>query len=128
MLLSKILQTLLSEIDATQNLRILRLEPIQDPMQTGADLVVKVWGWLGRRFQLTGPSLKRFVCGRTSPVAINHGIAEQAVEPGHGRLARLEVVLVLKSAEVRSLDNVFGKRSVEHTTLHEGEELFLLSD
>jgi hypothetical protein len=35
-LLSEILQTLLSEIDSTQDLRILRFEPVQDPMQAGA--------------------------------------------------------------------------------------------
>jgi hypothetical protein len=125
-LLREILQPLLSEIDGTQGLRILRLEPVQDPMQAGAHLVVKVWGGLGRGLQLTCPSLKSFVRGRPSPVAINHSVAEQAVKPGDGRFAWLEVVLVLKSAEVRGLENVFGKLRVRDTALHEGEELFLL--
>jgi hypothetical protein len=128
MLLSEILQPLLSEIDRTQDLRIFRLEALQDPMQAGADLGVKVWGWLYRRLQLTRPSLKSFVRGRPSPVTINHRIAEQAVEPGHGRFAWLELVLVLKGAEVRGLENVFGKLRVRDTALHKGEELFLLSE
>jgi hypothetical protein len=125
-LLSEILQTLLSEIDGTQDLRIFGLEAVQDPMQAGTDLVVKVRGWLGRRFQLTCPSLKAFVHGRPPPVTINHSIAQQAVEPGHCRFARLEVVLMLKSAEVCGLENVFGKLSVWDTALHEGKEMLLL--
>ena len=112
MLLSEILQPLLSEIDRTQDLRIFRLEALQDPMQAGADLGVKVWGWLYRRLQLTRPSLKSFARGRPSPVAINHSIPEQSVKPGHCRFAWLEVVLVLKSAEVRRLENVLGKLRV----------------
>jgi hypothetical protein len=127
-LLSEILQTLLSEIDGAQGLGILRLEPVQDPMQAGAHLVVKVWGWLGRGLQLMGSSPESFVRGCPSPVTINHSIAEQAVEPGHGRFAWLEVVLVLKSTQVRGLENVFGKLRVRDTALHEDEELFLLSE
>jgi len=127
-LLSEILQTLLSEIDGTEDLGILRFEPVYDPVQARAHLVVKVWGWLGRGLQLTCPSLKSFVRGRPSPVAINHSVAEQAVEPGHGRFAWFEVVLVLKSAEVRGLENVFGKLRVRDAALHEGEKLFLLSE
>jgi hypothetical protein len=127
-LLAEILYPLLSQIDGTQDLGILRLEPVQNPMQTGADLIVKVWRWLGRRLQLTYPSLKSLVRGSPSPVAINHSIAEQAVEPGHGRFARLEVVLVLKGAEIRCLENVFGKFRVRDTALYEGKELFPLSE
>jgi hypothetical protein len=41
-LLSEILQTLLSEIDGTEDLRILRFEPVYDPMQARAHLVVNV--------------------------------------------------------------------------------------
>jgi hypothetical protein len=127
-LLSEILQTLLPEIDGTEDLRILRFEPVYDPMQARAHLVVNVWGGLGRGLQLTCPSLKSFVRGRPSPVTINHSVAEQTVEPGHGRLAWFEVVLVLKSAEVRGLENVFGKLRVRDTALHEGEKLLLLSE
>ena len=76
MLLSEILQTLLSEIDGAQDLGILRLEPVHDPMQAGAHLVVKVWRWLGGCLQLMCPGLKSFVRGRPSPVTINHSIAE----------------------------------------------------
>jgi hypothetical protein len=75
-LLSEILQTLLSEIDGAQDLRILRLEPVYDPMQAGTHLVVKVWRWLGGCLQLMCPGLKSFVRGRPSPVTINHSIAE----------------------------------------------------
>ena len=124
---SEILQTLLSEIDGAEDLGILRLEPVYDPMQARAHLVVKVWGWLGRGLQLTCPGLKSFIRGLPSPVTIDHRIAEQTVEPGYGRFAWLEVVLVLKSAEVRGLENVFGKLRVRDTALHEGEKLSLLS-
>src|ERR1700730_1471931 len=110
--MSKILQTLLSEIDGAKHLRILRLEAAQDPMQAGADLVVKIRRGLFRRFQLVCPGLKSFVRGRPSPVTVNHCIAEQTVEPGHCRFAGLEVVLVLKSTEVSGLENVFGELRV----------------
>ena len=35
---------------------------------------------------------------------------------------------MLKSTQVRGLENVFGKLRVRDTALHEGEELFLLSE
>jgi hypothetical protein len=35
---------------------------------------------------------------------------------------------MLKSTEVRGLENVFGKPRVRDTALYEGEELFLLCE
>ena len=127
-LLRKILQTLLSKIDGMQHLRILRLEAVENSMQAGADLVVNVSGWLGCRLQLTCPCLKSFVRRHPPPVTINYSIAKQAEEPAYGRFARLKIIPVLKSTQVRGLQNVLGKLRVRDAALHECEKLLPLGE
>jgi hypothetical protein len=107
-LLGEVLHALLSEINGAKGLRVLRFQTLEDAMQTGADLVLQIRRWLSGDLQLTCPCLKGSFSGSMSPVAVNHSIAEQTVKPGHNRLAGLEVVPVLKGAEICVLEDVFG--------------------
>lgn len=126
MLLREILQTLLAKINGAQDGGIFRLEPVQNPMQAGADLIVNFRGCLSRSLQLASPGLKSFIRGGPSAVSIDDRVAKQAIEPSHGRFARRKVVLVLKSPKVRGLKNIFGELHVGDTPLHESEELLTL--
>ena len=128
LLLCKVLQPLLAKIDGSKNRRVLRLEPIEDAVEAGADFVVELRRWLRCSLQLTCPRLKRFILGRVSPIGIDYSIAEQAVEPGHGRLIRIEVALMFKGAQIGGLKNVFCQRCVRDTALHKGQELPALSE
>ena len=126
MLLGEVLHALLPEVDGTKNLGVLGFETVYDAVQAGADLVLHVWRWLDGSLQLTCPRLKSFGLGRLPPVAVDYGIAEQAIEPAHSGLVRIEVVLMLKGAKIRGLQNVFGESRVGDAALDEGEELFAL--
>ena len=108
MLLGEVLHALLSEINGAKDVRVLRFQTIEDAMKTGADLVLEVRRWLSGDLQLTGPCLQGSFPGSVSPVAVNHSIAEQTVKPGHNRLAGLEVVPVLKGAEICVLEDILG--------------------
>lgn len=110
--LGEVLHALLSEINRAENLRVLRFEAVEDAMKAATDLVLEVKGRLSRALQLTYPSLKRFVFGGLPPVAINHCIAQQSVEPGHSRLAGFEIVPVFNRTEICGLQDVFGERNV----------------
>jgi hypothetical protein len=126
-LLGEVLHALLSEINGTKGLRVLRFEALEDATKTGADLVLEIRRWLSGGLQLTCPCLKGSFSGSVSPVVVNHSIAEQTVKPGHNRFAGLEVVPVLKGAEICGLEDVFGQPGVRDTALHEGEEMSALT-
>jgi hypothetical protein len=107
-LLGEVLHALLFEINGANGLRVLRFQTLEDGMQTGADLVLQIRRWLSGDLQLTRPCLQGSFSGSVSPVAVNHSIAEQTVKPGHDRLAGLEVVPVLKGAEICVLEDILG--------------------
>jgi hypothetical protein len=108
MLLGEVLHALLSEINGAKDVRVLRFQTIEDAMKTGADLVLEVRRWLSGDLQLTCPCLKGSFFGSVSPITVDHSIAEQTVKPGHNRFTGLEVVAVLKGAEICGLEDVFG--------------------
>jgi hypothetical protein len=96
-------------------------------MKTGADLVLEIGRWLSGDLKFTRPCLKGSFSGSVSPIAVNHSIAEQTVEPGHNRFAGLELVSVLEGAEKCGLEDIFSQSIVQDTALHEGKEMFALS-
>ena len=49
----KVLHTLLSEIDRAKGLRILRFQPLENAMKTGANLVLEIRRWLSIHLQFT---------------------------------------------------------------------------
>ena len=79
----KVLHALLSEINGTKGLRILRFQALEDAMKTGTNLVPEIRRWLSINLQLTCPCLEGSFSGSVSPVAVNDGIAEQTIKPGH---------------------------------------------
>ena len=79
----KVLHALLSEINGAKGLRILRFQPLEDAMKTGANLVLEIRRWLSIDVQFTCPCLEGSFSGSMPPVAVNDGIAEQTIKPGH---------------------------------------------
>ena len=108
-LLGELLYALLSQVNSAKDLCVLGFEPVQDAMKTGADLILKLNRWLSSALKLPCPCLKRPVFRSSSSIAVNHRIAEQAIEPGRGRFVGLEVVSLLEGAQVCGLENVFSQ-------------------
>ena len=79
----KVLHALLSKVNGAKGLRILRFQAIEDAMKTGANFVLELRRWLSIDFQFTCPCLEGSFSGNMSPVAVNDGIAEQTIKPGH---------------------------------------------
>ena len=128
MLLGEIPQTLLAKIDRAESLGVFRLQAIEYANKTGAGFFLEIGRQLGGAFELAAKRFKGSFLGRVPPVGVDDRVAEQAVEPGGNRLARLEIVAVLEGAQISCLENVFSQCEIRHAPLDEGEKLLSLRE
>lgn len=128
MLYGELLHTLLAKIHRAQHLRVLRLQPIQHAAKARTNVILQLRRRLSRALQLTRPRLQRPALRSLSPVAVNHRIAKQTIEPGHNRLASLELVAMLKRPQISTLENVFRHPGIRDTPRYKRKEAFPLGD
>ena len=81
----------------------------------------------GRRgrgvLEFAGQTLESGRLAGVAAVAVDDGVAEDAVEPGHGRLVVAQGGGGIEHAEVGALQDVFGEGTVVDAPLEEAEEL-----
>jgi hypothetical protein len=127
-LFGEILHALLFEINGTEDRDVLRFQTVENALKAAANLVLKFRGWLSRGLQFARPCFECPIFGNVSPITVYHCVAQQTVEPSHSRFAGLEVVLMLKGAQICGLEDVFGQFVIRDAALHEREELSALCE
>ena len=109
-----------SKVYPTQEIRVLRLEHREQLRDTSAGLTPDVV--LVPVGRTAGPRLERPAEGRVRPVAVDQGVAEQAVEPSHGRLAGAQVAAPLQGTNERALEQILGVDPTPGPALEEVQE------
>jgi hypothetical protein len=126
LLIGKLLNSLLSKINRTKDFGILRLQAFNNAVKAGACFLLLCGRRLNRRFQFKSPGLQGFAFRCVAPVAVDHRIPQQPIEPGQYRFLCFEIVLVLEGSKIGSLQNVFRDRAIMDAPLHKRKELLAL--
>jgi hypothetical protein len=124
----EVLYALFFQVDRTKGLGILRLQVIYDVVKAGADAVLLLGRQPGGGFQFACPRFEGFVFCSAPAITINHCVPEQAIKPHDRRFTRLKLVLVLESAKICDLQNVFCQLDVQDAALYKREKLFTLGE
>ncbi len=110
MVRGKRLQLAFLKIDCVEDFGVRRAQGWQHASDASADY--RVWEAAGRRlavsFKRRPPSAQSAFFDARSAVVVDDRVAENAIEPGDGRLIVAQPRSVLQSAQIGVLKNVFG--------------------
>ena len=113
----------LGEIDFTQERGVgsgQRIERASDALAGG---VLQKGIGHGFGFELARPAIERRAFCGAAAVVIDEGVAQDAVEPGHGGLTLAQSAGGFERTDVSRLQNVFGERAIAQAALEKAEEL-----
>jgi len=121
-------QCALAKINFADDLAVLRLDGGKDLLDAAADDILcrRVGGGLGG--QVASPAFERAVFGGAVAVVVDNGVAQDAIEPGYGRLGLVERRGLFHGADVGVLQDVFGGGRRIDTTPDKLEEPASLKD
>jgi len=121
-------ETLACEIDAAENLAVGRLEGGKHLVDATADDLFGLRIARGFSCEISRPLLESAVFGGAVAVVVDDGVAQDAIEPGDGRLFTTQDGGVFDGADIGALDDVFRDGTGVDSALHEMEEVISLED
>ena len=121
-LLRQVAELAILQIHDPQRMSIFRLESREKGGNAPADLLAQCRGWFLMFRELPAPSLHCPCRGGPVTVMIDHGVAQDPIEPGH-HLFIVHAGASLQSACEGCLQNVFGDCSGLDTPFQEGQKL-----
>jgi hypothetical protein len=119
-------QALAREVDAAENLAVGGLDGGKDLVDATADDLLSLSVGCGFGCEVVCPLLESAVFGGTVAIVIDDGVAQDAIEPGDGRLFTAQDVGVFDGADIGALDDVFRDRGGVDSSLHKMEEVISL--
>lgn len=112
-----------SKIDAADDLAVLGLQGGEDADDALADDVVHGLVRLGFSDEVFGPVFESAIFCRLMAVVIDNRVAQDAVEPGCGRLFLVQCRGLFHGADVGALQDIFRGGWSSDAALHELEKL-----
>lgn len=122
------IERLFGEVDIANDLAIGGLEVFNDLADALTHDLMGCHVGLGLGQEFVRPSLESAVFGCSMAVVIDDGVAQDAIEPGYGRLVAAKFGGLFDGAHVGDLNDVIGGGGGVDTTLQEVEKLLPLAE
>ncbi len=121
-LLRQIIEAAIIQIDDPQGVTILWLQSVEETGDTLADFVTQLWRRFVAVFEIPPPRFHGSRRCRAVSVMIDHGIAQDTIEPSHN-LFVLDAGPMLQSACKSRLQDIFSCGPGLHTLFQKRQEL-----
>ena len=121
-------KTLVCKVDAAENLAVGRLKGWKYLVDATADDLFGLRIGCSIGCKVVCPLLESAVFGGTVAIVVDDGVAQDAIEPGDGRLFIAQDGGVFDGADVGALDDVFRDGRGVDSALYEMEEVISLEN